>query len=66
MSIGQLRAESRRLTPLMLDGEPPTVEAMAGKRYKLSRTLYVASRSQPTEETLGSSPSCPPSRRVNC
>jgi phosphate transport system substrate-binding protein len=50
MSIGQLRAESRRLTPLMLDGEPPTVEALAGTRYKLSRTLYVASRGQPTEE----------------
>jgi phosphate transport system substrate-binding protein len=50
MSIGQLRAESRRLTPLMLDGEPPTVEAVADKRYRLSRTLYVASRSQPTEE----------------
>ena len=50
MSIGQLRAESRRLTPLMLDGEAPTVEALAGKRYRLARTLYVASRSQPTEE----------------
>jgi phosphate transport system substrate-binding protein len=50
MSIGQLRAESRRLTPLVLDGEPPTVEALAGSRYKLSRTLYVASRGQPTEE----------------
>jgi phosphate transport system substrate-binding protein len=50
MSIGQLRAESRRLTPLMLDGEPPTAEAVADKRYRLSRTLYVASRSQPTAE----------------
>jgi phosphate transport system substrate-binding protein len=50
MSIGQLRAESRRLTPLTLDGEPPTVEAVADKHYRLSRTLYVASRSQPTEE----------------
>jgi phosphate transport system substrate-binding protein len=50
MSIGQLRAESRRLTALMLDGEPPTVEALAGKRYRLSRTLYVASHSQPTGE----------------
>jgi phosphate transport system substrate-binding protein len=49
MSIGQLRAEARRLTPLILDGEAPTVEAMAGKRYKLARTLYVAARSQPTE-----------------
>ena len=44
MSIGQLRAKSRRLTPLMLDGEAPTIEAMAGKRYRLMRTLHVASR----------------------
>jgi phosphate transport system substrate-binding protein len=50
ISIGQLRAESRRISPIVLDGEPPTVEALAGKRYPLARTLYVASRSQPTEE----------------
>ena len=50
MSIGQLRAESRHVTPLTLDGAPPTVEAIADRSYKLARTLYVAWRDQPTEE----------------
>ena len=31
MSIGQMRAEARRVSPLVLDGEPPTVEALAGR-----------------------------------
>lgn len=50
MSIGQMHAESRIVTALSLDGEPPTIEAMADKRYRLVRTLFIASRSQPTEE----------------
>ncbi len=50
MSIGQVRAESRKITPLALDGEPPTIEAVAGSRYRLVRTLHFATRSQPTEE----------------
>ena len=37
----------RTVTPLALDGEPPTVETLAAGRYKLSRTLYVAWRDQP-------------------
>lgn len=51
MSIGQLRAESRGVVPLTLDGEPPTVEALADSHYKLSRTLYVAWRDPPGVET---------------
>ena len=44
MSIGQLRAEARRLKPLALDGVMPSVEAISSGRYKLSRTLYAVWR----------------------
>ncbi|HET6196651.1 MAG TPA: substrate-binding domain-containing protein [Acetobacteraceae bacterium] len=50
MSLGQLRAERRRLTPLPLDGTPPSVEALAEQRYSLSRTLYIAWRDPPSAE----------------
>jgi phosphate transport system substrate-binding protein len=49
MSIGQVRAEARRVTPLRLDGEAPEVEAIAAGRYKLSRTLYVIWRERAAE-----------------
>lgn len=48
MSLGQLRAENRRVMPLVLDGAPPTVEALAAGHYALSRTLYVVWRDQPS------------------
>jgi phosphate transport system substrate-binding protein len=47
MSLGQIRAEARNVVPLTLDGEPPTTEALAAGRYKLSRTLYVVWHDQP-------------------
>ncbi|HTI81917.1 MAG TPA: substrate-binding domain-containing protein [Acetobacteraceae bacterium] len=47
ISLGQIRAESRNVVPLTLDGEPPTTEALAANRYKLSRTLYVVWHDQP-------------------
>jgi phosphate transport system substrate-binding protein len=47
MSLGQIRAESRYVVPLTLDGEPPTTEDLAAGHYKLSRTLYVVWRDQP-------------------
>lgn len=47
MSLGQIRAESRNVVPLTLDGEPPTIEDLAASRYKLSRTLYVVWRDKP-------------------
>jgi phosphate transport system substrate-binding protein len=50
MSIGQLRSEARGVMPLSLDGEPPTVEAVAAGRYKLSRTLYIVWREPPSAE----------------
>lgn len=50
MSIGQLRAETRRVVPLTLDGQAPEVEALAAGQYKLSRTLYVIWRDRPAED----------------
>jgi phosphate transport system substrate-binding protein len=52
MTIGQLRAESRSVIPLMLDGEPPTIEALADRRYRLAHTLHAVSHSQPTEDVV--------------
>ena len=46
MSLGQIRAESRNVVPLTLDGELPTAENLAADRYKLARTLYVVWRDQ--------------------
>jgi phosphate transport system substrate-binding protein len=42
MSVGQLRAEARRLKALVFDGATPLPEELAAGRYPLSRTLYVA------------------------
>lgn len=42
MSIGQLRAEGLRLRPLTLEGVEATTEAVAERRYALSRTLHAA------------------------
>ena len=50
MSIGQLRAEARRVAPLILDGQAPEVEALAAGRYRLSRPLYVIWRDRPAED----------------
>jgi phosphate transport system substrate-binding protein len=50
MSIGQMRTESRRVVALALDGEMPSIAALADGRYKLSRTLHVVWRHQPTED----------------
>lgn len=47
ISLGQMRAESRNIIPLALDGEPPTTENLAAGRYKLSRALYIVWRDQP-------------------
>lgn len=47
ISLGQIRAESRNVVPLTLDGEPSTTEALAAGRYRLSRTLYAVWRDQP-------------------
>lgn len=41
MSIGQVRAEKRRVVPLILDGVPPMPETLAGGSYRLSRTLHI-------------------------
>jgi phosphate transport system substrate-binding protein len=50
MSIGQLRAEARGVTPLTFDGQAPEVEALAAGRYGLSRTLYVIWRDRPAHD----------------
>lgn len=50
MSIGQMRTEARRVMPLTLEGEPPTVEDLAAGRYKLSRTLYIVWRDRPSPD----------------
>jgi phosphate transport system substrate-binding protein len=53
MSLGQVRAENRKLVLLNLDGEPPEVAAITAERYKLSRTLYAIWRDPPTPEIAG-------------
>ena len=53
MSLGQIRAESRKVVPLNLDDEAPEVAAIAAGRYKLSRTLYAVWRDPPTPEVAG-------------
>jgi phosphate transport system substrate-binding protein len=53
MSLGQIRAENRKIVPLTLDGEAPEVAAISAGRYKLSRTLYVVWRDPPTQEAAG-------------
>ena len=53
MSLGQMRAENRKVVPLNLDGETPEVAAVAAGRYKLSRTLYAVWRDPPTPEVVG-------------
>lgn len=53
LSLGQLRAELRRLIPLELDGVPPTVSNIAAGRYALSRTLHITWHGEPTR-TLAS------------
>jgi phosphate transport system substrate-binding protein len=50
ISLGQLRAENRKVVPLSLDGEAPEVAAISAGRYKLSRTLYVVWRDPPTQD----------------
>ena len=50
MSLGQMRAENRKVVLLNLDGEAPDVAAISAGRYKLSRSLYVAWRDPPTPE----------------
>jgi phosphate transport system substrate-binding protein len=54
LSIGQLRAEQRRLKPLALDSITPTIAALESGRYKLSRTLYVAWRAAEPSELASS------------
>ena len=53
MSLGQVRAEDRKVVLLNLDGEAPEVAAIAAGRYKLSRTLYAVWRDPPTPEVVG-------------
>jgi phosphate transport system substrate-binding protein len=53
MSLGQMRAENRKVVPLNLDGEAPDVTAISVGRYKLSRTLYAVWRDPPTPEVAG-------------
>jgi phosphate transport system substrate-binding protein len=50
MSIAQIQAEARGVVPLILDGTPPTVDAVLAGQYPLSRTLYVAWRDPPSPE----------------
>jgi phosphate transport system substrate-binding protein len=50
MSLGQIRAEARGVLPLILDGTPPSVEAVLAGQYSLSRTLYVVWHEQPRVE----------------
>jgi phosphate transport system substrate-binding protein len=63
MSVGQLRAEARRLKALVFDGASPEAEELAAGRYPLSRTLYVAWHNRAGPEIieflayLGSEPS---------
>jgi ABC-type phosphate transport system substrate-binding protein len=53
LSVGQMRAENRKVVLLNLDGETPEVAAVSAGRYKLSRTLYAAWRDPPTPEVAG-------------
>jgi phosphate transport system substrate-binding protein len=53
MSIGQMRAEGRRVVALALDGEAPQVESLAAGRYRLSRTLHAAWRDPPGADVAG-------------
>jgi phosphate transport system substrate-binding protein len=53
ISLGQMRAENRKVVPFSLDDEAPEVAAIAAGRYKLSRTLYVVWRDPPTPEVAG-------------
>jgi phosphate transport system substrate-binding protein len=53
ISVGQMRAENRKVVLLNLDGETPEVAAVSAGRYKLSRTLYAAWRDPPTPEVAG-------------
>lgn len=50
MSLGQLIAENRRLTPLSLDGIVPTPAALAGGRYPLAKGFCAATTSRPRPE----------------
>jgi phosphate transport system substrate-binding protein len=52
MSIGQVRAENRRVVPLILDGAPPTAEAVAEGRYGLVRTLHAVWHDGPNPDLL--------------
>ncbi len=44
ISVGQVMAERRRVKLLPLDGVPPTAQAMAAGRYRLSRALTAVTR----------------------
>lgn len=53
MSIGQLHAENRYVTPMVLDGAAPTVDALASGEYPLSRTLHIVWRGQQDPAVAG-------------
>jgi phosphate transport system substrate-binding protein len=53
MSLGQVRAENRKVVLLNLDDEAPEVAAISAGRYRLSRTLYVVWRDPPTPQVAG-------------